>query len=123
VFDHVDVPDAGTQVPAGGIDPGESVEQAARREVAEETGLRGVRVVEVLGTSDAPHPETGAPPQYTTYLLATCDEPRDAWTWRVDGAGEDEGMLFRCWFTPLPLSGVRLAGSQGEFLHRLRALP
>lgn len=36
VFDHTD---AGTQLPKGRIDPGESAEAAATRELAEESGL------------------------------------------------------------------------------------
>ncbi|MFE3678054.1 NUDIX domain-containing protein [Streptomyces griseus] len=41
VFDHADPPEAGTQVPAGGIAPGEDPERAVLREVAEETGPTG----------------------------------------------------------------------------------
>lgn len=42
VFDHRDHPEAGTQVPAGGVEPGEVLADAVVREVAEETGLRDV---------------------------------------------------------------------------------
>ena len=118
VFDHVDFPDAGTQVPAGGMDPGESVFEAAAREVSEECGLSTVAVVRELGTSDRPHAETGRA-QHTTYVLATTTDARPGWTWRVAGDGEDEGLLFRCWFTPLPLDGVGLPGHQDEFLGTL----
>ena len=118
VFDHVDFPDAGTQVPAGGMDPGESVSEAATREVSEECGLTTVAVVRELGTSDRPHAETGRA-QHTTYVLATTTDARPGWTWRVGGNGEDEGLLFRCWFTPLPLDGVELSGHQDEFLSTL----
>lgn len=41
VFDHRDQRGAGLQVPAGGLQPGESMTAAALREVAEETGVVG----------------------------------------------------------------------------------
>ncbi len=47
VFDH---PLAGTQFPAGTVDPGETPADAAVRELREETGVR-VDDVELLGTS------------------------------------------------------------------------
>lgn len=37
VFEHVDNPDAGVQVPKGTVEPGETLENAARREVREES--------------------------------------------------------------------------------------
>jgi 8-oxo-dGTP pyrophosphatase MutT (NUDIX family) len=43
-------PHAGIQIPAGTVEDGEAPEEAVLREVAEETGLRSVRVVEHLGT-------------------------------------------------------------------------
>ena len=41
VFEHPGAPDAGIQVPAGTIEPGEDPARAALREAAEESGLRG----------------------------------------------------------------------------------
>ena len=52
VFDHVDHPAAGTQVPAGTVDDGEAVAAAALREAYEETGLEGIRLVAALGIED-----------------------------------------------------------------------
>jgi 8-oxo-dGTP pyrophosphatase MutT (NUDIX family) len=49
VFDHLDVAAAGTQVPGGGIHPGESAEDAVLREVTEESGLDDAAVVRKLG--------------------------------------------------------------------------
>lgn len=47
VFAHPESPDAGIQVPAGGIEPGEEPAAAAVRETEEETGFTGF-VVERL---------------------------------------------------------------------------
>jgi 8-oxo-dGTP pyrophosphatase MutT (NUDIX family) len=47
VFRH---PDAGVQLPAGSVEPGEAFEAAALREVEEETGLMDARLVARLGT-------------------------------------------------------------------------
>ncbi|MFF0293185.1 NUDIX hydrolase [Kitasatospora sp. NPDC004614] len=50
------------QFPAGEIEPGESPEQAAVRETAEETGL-GVSAIKLLG--ERVHPKTGRLMSYT----------------------------------------------------------
>jgi ADP-ribose pyrophosphatase YjhB (NUDIX family) len=121
VFDHVDAPEAGTQVPAGGMERGEVAEEAALREALEESGLMQVSVVRRLGVSQRPHPQTGAP-QHTTFVLMRYDGPADScaepWVWEVDGDDEDAGLRFRCWFEALPLS-FELAGHQGEYLHQI----
>lgn len=39
VFDHAGRPEAGVQVPAGGVEPGETPAQGAARELFEESGL------------------------------------------------------------------------------------
>lgn len=51
VFDHVDAPSAGTQVPAGGIKPDEPIEAAVRRELVEESGIDDAVIVRKLGES------------------------------------------------------------------------
>ncbi|MFK7600685.1 NUDIX domain-containing protein [Deinococcus sp. SM5_A1] len=40
VFDHADVSDAGVQLPAGGVEPGETPADTAVRELYEESGLQ-----------------------------------------------------------------------------------
>jgi 8-oxo-dGTP pyrophosphatase MutT (NUDIX family) len=54
LFEH---PYAGIQIPAGMVDPGETPEDAALREVREETGLAGAHIVKFLGVEDEKIPE------------------------------------------------------------------
>ncbi|MDQ3629755.1 MAG: NUDIX domain-containing protein [Actinomycetota bacterium] len=49
VFDHVGVPETGTQVPAGGIKSDEDHEAAVLRELFEESGISAARLVRKLG--------------------------------------------------------------------------
>ena len=50
VFDHVP-DDSGVQVPAGGVEPGETPAEAASREVREETGRDGFGPPRYLGSA------------------------------------------------------------------------
>jgi ADP-ribose pyrophosphatase YjhB (NUDIX family) len=116
VFDHVDFPESGTQVPAGGMEADETYTEAALREIREETGLTGVDVVGVVGESDRAHPETGEP-RRTTYvhLRATAEGPQ-RWLHVVTGGGDDADLRFVCYWAALP---IRLADDQHELLWRI----
>ncbi|HJO81935.1 MAG: NUDIX domain-containing protein [SAR202 cluster bacterium] len=52
VFSHVGMPEAGIQVPAGTIEPGELPEDAVLREAWEETGLATLCVRSFLGVPE-----------------------------------------------------------------------
>ncbi|WP_436739492.1 NUDIX hydrolase [Streptomyces sp. BBFR102] len=114
VFDHVGMAEAGTQVPAGGIRPGEPPERAVLRETAEETGLTAT-VVRRLGVEEKPHPQTGLPRRTTFFLLHAPDDAPDTWLHQVGGEGGDAGLTFACRFTLLPLGGP-LADRQDAWL-------
>lgn len=119
VFDHTDFPGAGTQVPAGGVDDGETFREAALREVCEETGLDRVEVVRLLGESDRAHPEDESA-QSTTYVhLRLTGEAPERWQHVARGRGEDADLRFDCRWVPLP---VTLADDQHALIERLDEL-
>ena len=108
-------PAAGLQVPTGGVLAGEPLEEAVRREVAEETGLTDVTVRTSLGVSRRPHPQTGAA-RVTAFYYATTGDPRDGWEHAVSGDGEDRALRFDCYFLPLSQVAGSLADRQDEFI-------
>lgn len=118
VFDQPAFPEAGTQVHAGGVAPGEDPERAVLREVADETGLRGARVVRRVAVDGRPHPEAGRPRLTTCLLLDAPPDGPAEWEHRVRGDGGDAGMRFVCRFAPLSLA-YPLADAQGPHLRRV----
>ena len=71
VFEHVDYPDAGIQVPAGSIEPGETPEEAALREAWEETGVRDLQVQRYIGSFHWWHAERGEDNERHIFHLIT----------------------------------------------------
>ena len=122
VFRHRDYPDAGLQVPAGTVQEGEDIQAALMREVTEETGLELTGEPVTLGVFDYFNSETGKINERHVFLVTTPEEIPDRWEWLETGEGEmPEGYVF-C-FEWADLSGViELAGSQGDYLDRLREL-
>ena len=114
VFDHVDVPEAGTQVPAGTVEDGEDPADAVVREVLEECGVHA-RLVRAVGTTDAIAPR-GDERRNFFFHLAT-DDQREEWEHIVAGGGSDDGMIFACRF--VPLADVPPLDDDGEFLGEL----
>jgi 8-oxo-dGTP pyrophosphatase MutT (NUDIX family) len=107
VFDQRDDPAAGTQVPAGRADPGESAEDTLRRELHEEAGLADVRIVRelpVLGDWVA-----RSEYQNRAFEVRT-DGPHVAeWEHVVQGDGDDAGLVFRYRWVPVE-PGLELWG-------------
>jgi 8-oxo-dGTP pyrophosphatase MutT (NUDIX family) len=100
VFDHRDYPQAGTQVPAGRLEPGEDLESGLLRELVEEAGLRDTRIVRKFGTFEPntlPHGE-----QYTNHAFEVeAPGAPDTWEHEVHGDGDDAGLVFVYRWEPL----------------------
>jgi 8-oxo-dGTP pyrophosphatase MutT (NUDIX family) len=93
VFDQLGDPEAGTQVPDGRLEPGESLEEGLARELHEEAGLERARIVREL-------PVLGdwvAGSEYENHAFEVRVEgagPPDTWEHVVHGDGDDAGMVF-----------------------------
>jgi ADP-ribose pyrophosphatase YjhB (NUDIX family) len=102
VFDHRDMPDVPTQVPAGRIDAHEDLETGLRREVEEETGLTNVRVVAELADANEFERLYG-PDAHRSWAFHAAAEPDGParWDHPVTGTGMDAGLVFACRWAPL----------------------
>ncbi len=116
VFRHRDYPEAGLQVPAGTVDPGEDAGAALVREIGEEAGLQPaqVRVVKKL----AEHVEAELNQLRHIYHVAPVGELPERWSHTVLGNGGDGGMVFEFYWVA-PSAELKLAGGQERFLHLL----
>jgi len=93
VFEHAGV----LQVPAGRVDHDETLEEGLVREVEEETGVTGLRVVGVLADADEVDRLYGvhAHRSWVFHAVVEGGGPK-AWAHPVAGTGMDAGMVFPC---------------------------
>ncbi|MBP2017620.1 ADP-ribose pyrophosphatase YjhB (NUDIX family) [Symbiobacterium terraclitae] len=120
VFDHVGMPEAGTQVPAGTVNPCETPVEAVLREVSEEVGVADPEVVAYLGQYC--YFSAGRHEHHLRHVfLLTPPAPLpESWTITVGGDGEDRGLLFHCFWIDVAYAAAALAGEQGLYLDPAR---
>lgn len=111
VCERVGAPQAGARVPAGAVEPGEELSAAVLREVREETGIEGARVVRALAVDHRSHPDTGAPRRTTYFLLHAPRGGPDHWEHHAPTADH----RLRCHWRSLPLT-TPLADHQDAWL-------
>lgn len=103
---HPDSTGAGVQVPGGGALPGETIGEAAVREVSEETGVADPGFGEVLGSKLMRTSAVAEGLQVTTYSWLRTEEARDAWEHRVVSGDDDNGLRLECEFRPVSAAGL-----------------
>jgi ADP-ribose pyrophosphatase YjhB (NUDIX family) len=81
VFSHPDFPEAGLQVPAGTLNPGERPEEGVMREAYEETGLQNLVLVRFLGETRREMRDFGLEQVHQRFYfhLACSEEPPQTW--------------------------------------------
>lgn len=94
VFDHIDVPASGTQVPAGGIHDGETAEDAVLRELAEESGIESASIIRKLGETWYMAKLGNVPPgleeqiQHAFHLCLEEPPADEVWEWDETSGGD-----------------------------------
>jgi len=94
VFDQEDS-HAGTQVPAGRLDPGESLEQGLLRELDEEAGIGRATIVRKLASWNTRYEN------HAFEVHTEAAETADTWDHVVHGDGDDAGLVFRYRWEPV----------------------
>ena len=121
VFDHEkEWSEAGTQVPAGGIDDGEDLEAGVLREVLEEVGIKDIKISKKIDEYIMyrnTHKQFNR--RHVFHLKPTCELPKN-WTHTVSGEGIDKDMKFYCYWIPINEAEIKLAGSMGHSIRKLK---
>lgn len=116
VFDHVGMPEAGTQVPAGTVEPGETPAQAVVREILEETGLAQVQVARFIGRFRWFCALRREVHDRHVFVLTPNQPLPDQWLHTVSAGVEDAGLVFSCYWLDADAAESALTGDQGIYL-------
>ena len=125
VFDHVDFPEAGVQVPSGTVDGSEDREEAVLREAREETGLIDLRLESYLGSKEYSFQESENEERFIRrhYFHLTLPGPISQRRWRhwemAPSEGPESQILFELYWIKISDGIPELAGALGDMLHRL----
>ena len=125
VFRHPESPEAGIQVPAGTVQPGEDLEAAVLREATEETGRTDLVLVRFLGEEVRDRSDVGRDEihhRHFYHLRCTGDPPATWRHWETDPSDGSPGPIpFDFFWAPLPDGVPELIAGHGNLLPQLLA--
>lgn len=123
VFDHVDFPEAGTQIPGGTIEPGELPESAAIREAREETGLDDYSGLSLIATETVNLKPFGKDEIINGWFYQLQYEGKLGERWQhrelTPSDGSSLPILFELYWISLQQE-ITLNGADGRYLHKVR---
>lgn len=118
--DHNPLP--GIQLPAGGVNPGETPGQAAVREAFEETGLKLDEPIWMGSCLWSREGWTGPDQIWHYFQLTAPPGTPDAWSHTVTSGDADAGSLYELHFTTVLRPDLTLGQGSHEYLPELSAL-
>ena len=118
IIEHEDYADF-VEVPAGRLDHDETLEEGLAREVEEETGVTGLRIVRKLADADEFARLFGPRANESHAFHAEAETESDKWAHPVTGSGVDAGMIHLCRWVPLD-ECPPLWGKPDPLVERLR---
>ena len=113
LFTHQAHPEFPLELPGGGIDPGETPDEAVRRELYEEAGLKNLPFIRKLGVSEVWWRSEFR--ERHCYLFDGSGLP-DSWVHEVTGSGHDRAKRFVYRWQPI-VPGFRLGYDLGAFFN------
>ncbi len=123
VFSHPYAPEAGIQVPAGTVKPGERLEEAVMREAFEETGLADLTLVDMLGEQVRDMADCGCDEIHQRYFYHVSCGGVPPLTWRHVESDPSDGteapITFEFFWARLPHEAPSLIADHGAMLPRL----
>ena len=121
LFRHPDS-SASIQIPGGGVEAGELIEDALYREIHEESGLTHLTIIRKLGESRRCWLDTNVESCRHYFLLELHEEAPEQWEHCVHGNGVDAGLKFSYYWCR-PAIGFMLPKSSGQIFLNPKHIP